>query len=215
MLKNTFQSGCIAILSMSLLFINTSLAENKTKKLVGKIDAETGQYTAGDKSFRVTIPITGTPAYVLNSVTDSFTARGSLLSIRPTENGGTYRLEITHALDENQRRADFAQASATTFDWYRRLATRSYRSPLVELSTFAFKLGDKQSSASIYKQFATDQQGPRFHLFYLTDFGDELAFVWTDIPLEAENIDAEESIINGNAEQVKKSIAMLQSLTFE
>jgi len=200
--------------SILLLLTTLSLAAEKKTKLVGNIDEATGQYNAVDNSFQVTVPVSGTRAYVLNSVTDVFTARGTLLSIKPTENGGTYRLEISHAVDKDERKTPFAQASATAFDWYRRLAIRSYRSPLVEVNTYTFELDGKQSIAAIYKQFATDSQGPRFHLFYLTDFGNKLAFVWTDISLPAEDISVEEEIITGRAEQAKKSIAMLQSLTF-
>ena len=200
--------------SILLLLTNQSSAVEKKAKLVGKINEATGQYNAVDDSFQVTVPVSGTRAYVLNTVTDIFTARGTVLSIKPTKKGGTYRLEISHAVDKDDRETPFAQASATALDWYRRLATRSYKSPLVEINTRTFELDGKQSIAAIYKQFATDSQGPRFHLFYLTDFGNKLAFVWTDIPLPAENISTEEEIITGRAEQVKKSIAMLRSLTF-
>lgn len=210
-----FTNRFLSILSILLLCSGLVSADEKESKLIGEINAETGHYTSADKSFQVTIPVKGTRTYVLNALTDVFTARGTLLSIQPKKNGSTYRLETTHAIDENERKVPFAQASAKTFDWYRRLAIRSYRSPLVELNTYTFKLNGKNSMGSIYKQFASKDQGPRFHLFYLTDFGDELAFVWTDIPLAAENINTEEKIINGSAEQVKKSIAMLNSLKFE
>ena len=212
--KNNY-SLFVFILSASLLFVSNVFAVEKSSNLVGEIDAETGQYISVDKSFRVTVPVSGTRSYVLNTVTDVFTVRGTVLSIKPKKNGSTYRLETTHALNTNERKSSFAQASAKTFDWYRRLAIRSYRRPLVELNTYTFMLDGKQSIASIYKQFSTDKQGPRFHLFYLTDFGNELAFVWTDIPLAAENIEVEEEIIEGRAEQVKKSLAMLRSLRFE
>ncbi len=205
-------------LCVSLLFSNNVFAVDEkivTGRLVGEIDAETGQYTSGDKSFHVTLPISGTRAYILNAVTDVFTVRGTVLSIKPTKTGGTYRLETTHALNKSERAISFEQASAKTFDWYKRLAIRSYRSPLLELSTHHFEIDGKKTIASIYKQFASDKQGPRFHLFYLTDFGSELAFVWTDIPLAAENIEIEEEIIEGRAEQAKKSLAMLRSLRFE
>ena len=206
---------CIHVFSISLLCINYGFAADNQKRLVGEIDAATGLYISGDKRFHVTIPITGSRNDILNAITDAFTPRGALLAVKPTENGTTYRLEITHTIGEDDRRTPFSQASATAFEWYRRLAVRSYQRPLVELNTYNFKINNKQSIASIYKQFATDTQGPRFHLFYLTDFGDELAFIWTNIPFAAESIDAEESIIDGRAVQVKNSIAMLQSLTFE
>lgn len=214
MLKNNTYKIRFLITSILLLFSAIAFAVNE-KQLIGVVDEATSEYTSGDNSFRVTIPVTGTRAYILGAVTDVFTVRGTLLSIKPTKNGSTYRLETTHALNKDNRRTPFTQASITTFDWYRRLATRSYRSPLIELNTYAFQLDGKQSRASIYKQFATNTQGPRFHLFYLTDFGNEIAFVWTDIPLSTENIEIEEQIINGNIEQARKSIAMLKSLKFE
>ena len=219
MLKNKHISTFnISLLCISLLFTsNVFAAEENTneERLVGEVDAKTGKYISGDKNFRVTLPVSGTRAYVLNAVTDVFTARGTSISIKPTKTGGTYRLETTHALNTNERETSFEQASATAFDWYRRLAVRSYQNPLLELSTYSFELNGKKTIASIYKQLASDKQGPRFHLFYITDFGKELAFVWTDIPFAAENIEAEEEIIEGRAEQVKKSLAMLRSLRIE
>lgn len=219
MLKNKSISALgVSLLCISLLFTSNVFAaeENpKEERLVGEIDAETGRYTSGNKRFRVTLPVRGTRAYVLNAVTDVFTARGTSLSIKPTKTGVTYRLETMHSLNEKDRTASFEQASATAFDFYRRLATRSYRSPLLELSTYNFDLDGKRTIASIYKQLGSDKQGPRFHLFYITDFGNELAFVWTDIPFAAENIEAEEEIIEGRAEQAKKSLAMLRSLRIE
>jgi len=219
MIKNKYISALsFSLLCISLLFTSNVFAAEENKKeeqLVGEIDAETGRYTSGDKRFRVTLPVRGTRAYVLNAITDVFTGRGTSLSIKPTRTGGTYRLETTHSLKKNDSITSFEQASATTFDWYRRLATRSFQSPLLELSSHSFDLDGKKTIVSIYKQLSSDKQGPRFHLFYLTDFGTELAFVWTDIPFAAESIEAEEEIIEGRAEQVKKSLAMLRSLRFQ
>lgn len=215
MLPSTFIKRFLSIFSILFLCSGSVSADEIKSKLIGEIDAETGQYTSADKGFQVTIPIKGTRDHVLNTLTDAFTARGTLLSVQPKKNGSTYRLETTHALDEHERKEPFSQASLKTFDWYRRLAIRSYREPLVELYTYSFKLNGRDSVGAIYKQFSSKTQGPRFHLFYLTDFGDELAFIWTDIPLVTENINIEEKIINGTAEQVKNSIAMLNSLTFE
>jgi len=215
MTNHPFFKITLSIFSTLLLLTNIAIAEDKKKKLVGKINEETGQYHSRDNSFQVTTPIKGTRAYVLSAVNDDVTTRGTLLSIKPTKTGTTYRLEITHAFDEDERRTPFLQASATAFDWYRRLATRSYQSPLIELNTYDFKINGKQTAAAIYKQFATDKQPPHFHLFYLTDFGKKLAFIWTDIPLAADNIEIEDAIISGRAEEVKRSIAMLKSLSFE
>jgi len=185
------------------------------KGLVGSIDFETGRYTAIDKTFQVTLPIKGAKRYVLSSITDTVTTRGTLISVEPKKDAGSYRLETSYAIVSNQRNMSFPEASAKTFDWYRRLAVRAYQGELIELISQPFKLKEHQAASVIYKQSSNDKTGPRFHLFYLVDFNDKLAFVWTDIPLEKDDLDLEEKIISGNAEQTKKSIAMLRSLQFE
>ena len=199
---------------LCLISLNTN-GIAKQKGLVGDIDAKTGLYTAIDKSFQVVLPIKGNQRYVISAITDTVTTRGTLISIEPKKNAGSYRLETSYAVASDERTHAFPQASTKTFDWYRRLAVRSYRGELVELISQPFKLNGRQAASVIYKQLSSKKSGPRFHLFYLVDFNDRLAFVWTDIPLEKDDLDLEEKIINGSAEQAKKSIAMLRSLKFD
>lgn len=182
--------------------------------VVGNIIPETGEYSAIDKNFTVTLPIKGKKQYVLKVVTDTVTTRGTLISIEPRKGAGTYRLETSNAVATNERNVAFPEASAKTFDWYRRLAVRAYRSNLTKLLSQSFEINGRKAASVIYKQLSNSKNGPRFHLFYLVDFNDRLAFVWTDIPLEKDDLDLEEQIITGKAEQAKKSIAMLRSLKF-
>ncbi len=204
------------LLALCAIFFaaNTVNAENSTKGIVGDIIPETGEYTAIDQSFSVTLPIKGTRRYVVNAITDTVTTRGTLISIEPKKNAGTYRLETSNAVATEERNVAFPEASAKTFDWYRRLAVRSYRGNLIELVSQSFELNGYKAASVIYKQLSTSKSGPRFHLFYLVDYNDKLAFVWTDIPLEKDDLNLEEKIINGSAVQSKKSIAMLRSLHF-
>ena len=212
---NTFHKYTIAaFIAVCLASISfNSIA--KEKGIVGDIDVSTGRYTSVDKSFQVTLPISGTQRYVISAITDTFTTRGTLISIEPKKDAGSYRLETSYAVASNERTLTFSEASAKTFDWYRRLAIRSYRGELVELISQPFKLNGRQAASVIYKQLSSNKNGPRFHLFYLVDFNDRLAFVWTDIPLEKDDLDLEDKIISGNAIQAKKSIAMLHSLKFD
>ncbi len=203
------------LLSILLIIISANCLAKSNKGIVGKIDAETGHYTAIDKSFQVTLPIKGTQRYVTSAITDIVSARGTIISIEPKKDAGTYRLETSHAVTTSERNISFPEASAKTIDWYRRLATRYFQNDLIELITQPFTLNGRQAISAIYKQLSTKETGPRYHLFYLVDFGTKLAFVWTDIPLEADDLDIEDKIISGNAEQAKKSIAMLRSLRFE
>jgi len=203
---------------LSLLFIlisNVSYAVNSSMGIIGSIDPSTGRYTSIDKSFQVTLPITGTKRYVISAITDTATTRGTLISIEPKKNAGTYRLETSNAVTTSERAGNFTEASAKTFDWYRRLAIRSYRGNLIELISQPFKINGRQGASIIFKQASTEKTGPRFHLFYLVDFNDKLAFVWTDIPLDKDDLEIEDNIITGKAEQAKKSIAILRSLHFE
>lgn len=206
---------CVKIISILLISISNHGFAEQFKGLVGEIEPATGRYTAADKSFQVTLPVKGTMDYILNTVTDRFTTRGSLVSIKPEKNASTYRLETSYVVDTQERNTGFLEASAKTIDWYRRLAARAYRGKLYELSTHPFDLDGKQAMAAIYKQFATENNGPRFHLFYLADFNKKLAFVWTDVPLTLEDLEYEEQIITGKAIEAKKSLAMLRSLRFD
>ena len=207
--KNIFVFLCAVIFSANSAYVASS-----SKGIIGNIIPETGEYTAIDNSFTVTLPIKGTAKQVFSAITDTATSRGILISITPEKNRGTYRLETSHAVNSAERTGTFNEASARTFDWYRRLVIRSYRGNLIELHSQSFEINGRQANSVIYKQLSTKKSGPRFHLFYLVDFNNKLAFVWTDIALEKDNLDIEEEIIAGKAEQAKKSIAMLRSLKF-
>jgi len=211
-MHNTYNKFLPILFSLLLTTTNFSHAE---KNLVGNIAGDTGLYTAADDSFSVTLPIKGTQRYVIDAITDTVTTRGTLISIEPKNNAGTYRLETSNSVLTQERNSTFAEASTKTFDWYRRLAIRSYRGELIELISRPFTINGRQAASAIFKQSSTNKSGPRFHLFYLVDFDDKLAFVWTDIPLEKDDLDIEDLIITGTAEQSKKSIAMLRSLKFK
>jgi len=204
-----------SLLGLMLIVISSNCLAKGNDGVVGKINAETGLYTAIDESFHVTLPIRGTQRYVTSAIIDIVSTRGTLISIEPKKNAGTYRLETSNAVSTNERNTPFSEASAKTIDWYRRFATKYFQSDLVELITQPFKLDGRQAISAIYKQLSTKETGPRYHLFYLVDFGSKLAFVWTDIPLIKDDLDIEDKIILGTAEQAKNSIAMLRSLKFE
>ncbi len=214
MLSNHRHTATIFGLLFALISITNS-AVSSSKGIVGSIDPSTGLYTAIDKSFQVTLPIKGTRRYVINAITDIVTTRGTLIFIEPKKNAGTYRLETSNAVITSERTGNFTEASTKTFDWYRRLAIRSYRGNLIKLISQPFKINGRQGASIIFKQASTEKTGPRFHLFYLVDFNDKLAFVWTDIPLDKDDLNIEDNIITGKAEQAKKSIAILRSLHFE
>jgi len=204
--------GRLLLTAVLALFINTSFAEGK--HLLGTIVPETGLYTAIDKSFSVTLPLRGTREEVVDVVTDKLSTGGAVISIGTDRNSTSYRLEISFVLDRTLRNTSFRDASKQTFDFYRRIAQRAYPGQLIEVLQQPIELDGKPAALSISKQFADGRQGPRYHLFYLADYGNKLGFVWTDIPLAEENLDVEDAIINGTAPPVQKSLYMLRSLVF-
>mgnify|MGYP000503976083 CR=1 FL=1 len=71
-----------------------------------------------------------------------------------------------------------------------------------------FNIKGKHAAHVIYKQFANDTSGPRYHLFYLADYGERIHLLWTRISLVEENIDEENIIIeatSGPALKAKQS----------
>jgi len=202
---------CTVIISIS----TNNITAAEKHGIIGNIDPSTGYYTAIDNSFNITLPVTGTKQYVISAITDTLSARGTTIVIGPLKNASTYWLEISNALATNERSITFAEASAKTFDWYRRLISHTYDEKLIELIYQPFKINGRQAASIIYKQASKKNKGPRFHLFYLVDFNNKLAFLWADIHLKEDDLEIEDKIISGNAEQSLKSIAMLRSLVFD
>lgn len=198
-----------------LLLISTNTSAANKESLVGKVDHETGHYVSINKGFKVALPIKGTKKHIVNSVTDRVSIQGTNITIEPVKGAGTYRLEITKTIPTAKRKSTFPEVSAKAFKWYRRLASQSFHGNLVELITQPLTINDRQAIYAIYKQPSNKNNGPRFHLFYLVDFDNKLAFVWTDIPLKQDDLEIEDKIISGSAVQSLKSMAMLRSLEFE
>jgi len=203
-------------LCVALLFgVGLQSVHAQDRTLLGSIDPDTGQYTATEKRFTVRLPVSGTLEEIKSQINDSVTAGRLAVSVTTGTNSNTYRLEVSYVLDRQLRDTPFEAATKKTFDYYRRLAARAFPGTITELLWQPFELRGNPAALSVYKQTAGQNTGPRYHLFYLADFGNKLGFVWTDIPLVEENLTIEDAIIEGTAPPAMKGLAMLHSLKFK
>lgn len=189
----TLRYGKLLIICLLVLLSSSSIAAEGIT-IVGKI--ESGRYYAVDESFNVRLPVSGTQLQ-LAAISVTITVSRTILTITPADATHTYRLEISLAAPDPDKAGDFSSASKQAFDWYTRLASRLYKAPLVELYTEEYRLGEFPAARAIFKQFAEGDRGPRYHLFFLADFGETISFVWADIPLQQEDLAIEDAIIMG------------------
>jgi hypothetical protein len=185
-------------LSLLLLFSLPAASEpaesaRQEKILLGSI--QDGRYIARDKSFSFKLPIKGSPQAVKNAITDAVNAAAHVITIKSANESSNYRFEVSRVLPGDKKNSNFTQATAKTFDWYRRLIQRAWQRPLTEIVNEEFEWDGYRAAHAIYKQFADAESGPRYHIFYLVDFDDTVSFLWTNISLPEENLEAEDAII--------------------
>jgi hypothetical protein len=207
------KSALPVAVSLLLLFSPTCPAEpaEQEKALVGSIEDD--RYIARDKSFSFKLPIKGSPRALKEAITDAVRAAAHIITIKSVSESSNYRFEITHVLPGDKDDSNFTQATAKTFDWYRRLIQRAWRAPLVEIVNEEFDMRGRRAAHAIYKQFADEKSGPRYHIFYLADFDDRVSFLWANISLPEENLEAEDAIIaasSGPALKAKQSFLSFQ-----
>jgi hypothetical protein len=203
----------VAIISLLLLCNPACPAEpgKPEKVLVGSI--EDGRYIALDKSFSFKLPIKGSPQALRDAITDILSPGSHVITVKSASESSNYRFEVTRVLPGDKDNSNFTQATAKAFDWYRRLIQRAWQAPLIEIINEEFDWQGRRAAHAIYKQFADADSGPRYHIFYLADFGDRVSFLWTNISLPEENLETEDAIIaasSGPALKAKQSFLSFQ-----
>lgn len=200
------------IIGIFLLLSFTCVAENKVERaLVGNV--ENGRYISRDKSFSFKLPIEGSREMILNAITDTLSPAAEVIVIKSEHNSTDYRFEISHALPGKEKNSNFTQATVKTFDWYRRLIRRAWKAPITEIVFTEFELHGHKAAHAIYKQFADNASGPRYHVFYLADYDNRIHFLWVNISLTKEDLEIENTIIeasSGPALKAKQSFLSFQ-----
>lgn len=194
LIKTTLHVAASLLLVFSLPC--SSEPDNPTKQekgLVGSI--EDGRYIARDKSFSFNLPIKGSPRALKDAIFDTLSPGSHVITIKSANEASNYRFEISRVRPGDKNNSNFTQAATKSFDWYRRHIQRAWPTPLTEIVTEEFNWNGRRAAHAIYKQFADAKSGPRYHIFYLADFGDRVSFLWTDISLPEENLETEDTII--------------------
>jgi len=175
-----------------------------------------GFYTSPRDSFSITLPVRlDNDKDDVQNIQERLTRSSTLLAIPSNLSDSTYRAEIKQVSkikDKKNDVANFALASRKAIDYYRRLTLRTFRGPLVELHYQQFKHRGFNAVHAIYKKFAANDEGPRYHLYYLIDFGSHIGFFWTDIGLEKENLELEDNIIEASSGPALKTYNFFSSL---
>ena len=195
-------------ISILLLFSFHCKAETKDtdNKLVGSI--ENNHYISRDKSFSFKLPITANQYTLEKRISDALSSAAAVITMKSDDKSTEYRFEVSYAIPEKENENNFTQAASKTFDWYRRLIQRAWKSPATKIVDEEFNAKDARAAHVIYKQFANNTSGPRYHIFYLADYGERIHLLWTHISLTKENIDEENIIIealSGPALKTKQS----------
>lgn len=204
------------VISLLLVSSFSCLAESakparQEKGLVGHIEDD--RYVARDKSFSFSLPIEGSLREVKEAINDSLSPGGThVITINSASESSNYRFEISIVRPGDKNNSNFSQATSKTFDWYRRLIQRAWQKPLTEIVNEEFDWNGRRAAHAIYKQFAETNTGPRYHVFYLADFGDHVSFLWTNISLAEENLELEDTIIAASSGPALK--AKLSFLSF-
>jgi hypothetical protein len=179
--------------------------------LVGSIEDD--RYIARNKSFSFKLPVKASAETLKGTITDAVSPAAHVITIKSANQSSNYRFEVSRVLPGDKDNSNFTQATAKTFDWYRRLIQRAWRRPLSEIVNEEFDWNGHRAAHAIYKQFADAESGPRYHIFYLADFGHTVSFLWTNISLPEENLEAEDAIIaasSGPALRAKQSFLSFQ-----
>mgnify|MGYP000412558116 CR=1 FL=1 len=183
------------------------------KILVGSVEDD--RYIARDKSFSFKLPIKGSPRALKEAITDTLSPGTHAILIKSISESSNYRFEISRVRPGGKKNNNFTQATAKTFDWYRRLIQRTWRVPITEIVTEEFNWNGRRSVHAIFKQFANEKSGPRYHIFYLTDFGDNVILLWTNISLPEEDLEEEDKIIAASSGPALKSKQSFLSFRFD
>ena len=183
------------------------------KILVGSL--EDGRYIARDRSFSFKLPIKGSLHAVKEAITDTLSPGTHAIEIKSTSESTSYRFEISRVHPGDKDNSNFTQATARTFDWYRRLIERSWRLPASQIVNEQFKWHSRHAAHAIFKQFADAGSGPRYHIFYLADFGDNVVLLWSNISLPEENLEKEDMIITASSGPSLKAKQSFFSFRFE
>lgn len=206
----------VVAVSLLLIFSLASVAEPKVtdkvnRALIGSI--ENGHYVSRDKSFSFKLPIESDSQVVIDSITNTLSSTAEVIAIHSKNESTNYRFEVSHAIPGKKNNSHFTQATAKTFDWYRRLVQRAWKAPLTEIYTNEFETQGHKAAHAIYKQFADKTSGPHYHIFYLADYNDRINFLWTHISLPEENLEMEDIILeakSGPALKAKQSFLSFQ-----
>lgn len=209
----------------SLLFVSlTCIAEpiepvapagtdQTDRTLVGTL--EDGRYIARDGSFSFKLPIDGDLREVKKAITDTLSRGAQVIEIASGQDSTNYRFEISRVRPGDKDNTNFTQASARTFDWYRRLIQRAWKAPLNQVVNEEFTWQGRHAAHTIFKQFADATSGPRYHIFYLADYNDNVVLLWTNISLPEENLQEEDKIITGSAGPALRAKQSFSSFRFE
>lgn len=181
--------------------------------LVGSL--EDGRYIAHDKSFSFKLPINGNLHAVKEAITDTLSPGTHAIEIKSASVSTSYHFEISRVHPGDKNNSNFTQATAKTFDWYRRLIERSWRLPATQIVNEEFKWQGHHAAHAIFKQFADATTGPRYHIFYLADFGDNVVLLWSNISLPEENLEEEDMIIAASSGPALKAKQSFFSFRFE
>ena len=181
--------------SLLLVFNLVCFAEpaETGKFLVGNIEGD--HYIAHNRHFSFKLPISGKSQVLKKSLADAVTDSADIITINSAEESASYRFEISRVLPGDKDNKNFSTATAKTFSWYRRLIERAWRSPVTEIVNKEFSLNGQQAAHAIFKKFADAESGPRYHIFYLADYGNHISFLWTHISLPEESLETEDTII--------------------
>lgn len=211
-IKNLLQVAVSVLLLYSLTCVAEPKATDEQERvLVGSI--ENGRYVSRDKSFSFKLPIKGSPRAITDAITDTLSPAAEVIAIKSESESANYRFEVSHALPGEDDNSNFTQATAKTFDWYRRLIQRAWKAPITEIVSVEFDAQGHRAAHAIYKQFANKTSGPRYHIFYLADYNDRVNFLWTHISLPEEDLETEDIIIeakSGPALKAKQSFLSFQ-----
>ena len=150
-----------------------------------------------------------------DAIFDTLSPGTHVITIKSASEASNYRFEISRVRPGDKNNSNFTQATAKTFDWYRRLIQRTWRAPITEIVTEEFNWNGRRAAHAIFKQFANEKSGPRYHIFYLADFGDNVTLLWTNISLPEENLEEEDKIIAASSGPALKSKQSFLSFRFD
>lgn len=192
---------------------NQANPEQTDKILVGNV--EEGRYIARDRSFSFKLPITGDLHEVKKAIADSLSRGAQVIEITSRQESTDYRFDVSKVRPGNKDNSNFTQATAKTFDWYRRLIQRAWKAPVEQIVNEEFTWQGRRAAHAIFKQFADATSGPRYHIFYLADFNDNVVMLWANISLPEENMQEEDNIIIGSAGPALHAKQSFLSFRFE